>query len=136
VNRGVVEGKDILGNWIKTDARVIHGNSGGAAVNSEGRLIGIPTKVVADDQPVDTNGDGFPDNYRRYGAVGFLRPSHLVAELLAKLESSGENNVSTYSPRQMDTAALITVRGMVKSSANGKPIAGALVGLVPLGERT
>ena len=134
VNRGVVEGKDILGNWIKTDARVIHGNSGGAAVNSEGRLIGIPTKVVADEQGVDTNGDGFPDNYRRYGAVGFLRPAHLVAELLAKLENVGENNVSTYGPRQIDAAVLITVRGMVKSAANGKPIAGALVGLVPLGE--
>jgi S1-C subfamily serine protease len=134
VNRGVVEGKDILGNWIKTDARVIHGNSGGAAVNSEGRLIGIPTKVVADAQAVDTNGDGFPDNYRRYGAVGFLRPSNLVAELLAKLDSAGENNVSTHGPRQIDTNALITVRGMVKSAANGKPIAGALVGLVPLGE--
>ena len=48
VNRGVVEGKDLLGNWIKTDARVIHGNSGGAAVNSDGKLVGIPTKVVAD----------------------------------------------------------------------------------------
>jgi S1-C subfamily serine protease len=137
VNRGVVEGKDILGNWIKTDARVIHGNSGGAAVNSEGRLIGIPTKVVADEQPVDTNGDGFPDDYRRYGAVGFLRPSHLVAELLAKLDTGGENNVSTSSPRLIDTTATtpsLTVRGMVKSAANGKPIAGALVGLLPLGE--
>ena len=134
VNRGVVEGKDILGNWIKTDARVIHGNSGGAAVNGEGRLIGIPTKVVADEQPVDTNGDGFPDDYRRYGAVGFLRPSHLVAELLAKLDGGGENTAVPFSPRLIDTAASITVRGMVKSAANGKPITGALVGLLPLGE--
>jgi S1-C subfamily serine protease len=134
INRGVVEGKDLLGNWIKTDARVIHGNSGGAAVNSEGRLIGIPTKVEADQQPVDTNGDGFPDDYRRYGAVGFLRPSNLVAELLAKLDSGGENSVGTSSPRLIDATALITVRGMVMSAANRKPIAGALVGLLPLGE--
>ena len=133
VNRGVVEGKDILGNWIKTDARVIHGNSGGAAVNGEGRLIGIPTKVVADEQPIDTNGDGFPDDYRRYGAVGFLRPSQLVAEMLAKLDTGGENTAVPSSPRLIDTAAALTVRGMVKS-ANGKPIAGALVGLLALGE--
>src|SRR5215831_11294817 len=119
VNRGVVEGKDILGSWIKTDARVIHGNSGGAAVNGEGRLIGIPTKVVADEQPIDTNGDGFPDDYRRYGAVGFLRPSHLVAELLEQLDSGSRNNNDTnnpvpFSPRIIDTAAAsITVRGMV-----------------------
>jgi len=134
VNRGVVEGKDILGNWIKTDARVIHGNSGGAAVNGEGRLIGIPTKVEADEQPVDTDGDGFPDDTRRYGAVGFLRPSQLVAEMLAKLDSGGETTLVTSSPKLIDTVTSLTVRGMVKSVANGKPIAGALVGLLPLGE--
>src|SRR5207244_9550044 len=78
VNRGVVEGRDLLGNWIKTDARVIHGNSGGAAVTSDGKLVGIPTKVVADEQPIDKDGDGFPDDYRRYGAVGFLRPAYLI----------------------------------------------------------
>ncbi len=112
VNHGFVEGKDILANWIKTGARVIHGNSGGAAVNSEGRLIGIPTKVVADEQPVDRDGDGFPDDTKRYGAVGFLRPS----------------------PRMAESSTWITVRGMVKSAASGKPVAGALIGLLPLGE--
>ncbi|MCI0391987.1 MAG: serine protease, partial [Acidobacteria bacterium] len=40
---GVVEGVDLKGGWIKTDARLLHGNSGGAAVNNEGRLIGIAT---------------------------------------------------------------------------------------------
>lgn len=133
VNRGVVEGKDILANWIKTDARVIHGNSGGAAVNSEGRLIGIPTKVLADDQPVDRDGDGFPDDSRRYGAVGFLRPSHLVAEMLAQLaDGNSENRSAPSAPKMAEPSTFITVRGIVKSS--GKPVAGALVGLLPLGE--
>lgn len=136
VNRGVVEGMDILANWIKTDARVIHGNSGGAAVNSEGRLIGIPTKVVADEQPVDRDGDGFPDDSRRYGAVGFLRPSHLVAEMIAQLNDGDSTNAS---PRPAPTkvaesSTFITVRGIVKSA--GKPVAGALVGLLTLGEST
>ncbi len=135
INRGVVEGKDILANWIKTDARLIHGNSGGAAVDSEGRLIGIPTKVVADEQPVDKDGDGFPDDFRRYGAVGFLRPSHLVTEMIAQLgEANSENRSLPSVPKMVDSSAFITVRGMVKSEASGKPIAGALVGLVPLGE--
>ena len=135
INRGVVEGRDILANWIKTDARVIHGNSGGAAVNSEGRLIGIPTKVVADEQPIDRDGDGFPDDLRRYGAVGFLRPSHLVAEMIAQLNNgNAENQPSPSAPRMAESPTLITVRGMVRSAASGKPIAGALVGLLPLGE--
>jgi S1-C subfamily serine protease len=135
VNRGVVEGRDILANWIKTDARVIHGNSGGAAVNSEGKLIGIPTKVVADEQPVDKDGDGFPDEYRRYGAVGFLRPAQLVGEMLAKLERKGsERQLVVTTPAAIDNSKLITVSGTVKSAAGGKAIAGALVGLLPIGE--
>lgn len=135
VNRGVVEGKDILANWIKTDARIIHGNSGGAAVNSEGRLIGIPTKVVADEQPVDRDGDGFPDDSKRYGAVGFLRPSRLVAEMIEQLnDSKSENQPVPSTARMAASSTLITVRGIVKSAAGGKPLTGALVGLLPLGE--
>ena len=135
VNRGVVEGKDILANWIKTDARVIHGNSGGAAVSSAGQLIGIPTKVVADEQPVDRNGDGFPDDSRRYGAVGFLRPAHLVAEMMAQLGETGSANAAApAAPKVAQMSTFIIVRGVVRS-AGGKPVAGALVGLLPLGEK-
>ena len=135
INRGVVEGKDILASWIKTDARVIHGNSGGAAVNNEGQLIGIPTKVVADEQPVDTNGDGFPDDFRRYGAVGFLRPSHLVADMISQLKQDIAENRNMPSPAMMpDASRVVTVRGIVKVAGSGKPIAGALVGLLPFGE--
>lgn len=135
VNRGVVEGRDILGNWIKTDARVIHGNSGGAAVNSEGKLIGIPTKVVADEQPIDKDGDGFPDDYRHYGAVGFLRPAHLVGEMLAQLtRRNSERQLPSATPAVIEPSKLITVRGVVKTAVDGKPIAGALVGLLAIGE--
>ncbi|MFY9558200.1 MAG: trypsin-like peptidase domain-containing protein [Blastocatellia bacterium] len=135
VNQGVVEGKDILAKWIKTDARVIHGNSGGAAVNSEGKLIGIPTKVVADDQQIDKDGDGFPDEIRNYGAVGFLRPAHLITEMLNQLDNKPIKRESVpAAPKMVETAKLVIVRGVVKSEVGGKPVAGALVGLLPLGE--
>ena len=135
VNSGVVEGKDLLANWIKTDARVIHGNSGGAAVNSEGKLVGIPTKVLSDEQGIDKDGDGFPDDYRRYGAVGFLRPSQLVVEMLAQLDNQkAESHAASAAPKMIEASTLISVRGLVKAAAGGKPIAGALVGLLPLGE--
>jgi S1-C subfamily serine protease len=142
VNTGLIEGTDVLGNWIKTDARLIHGNSGGAAVNSEGKLIGIPTRVVADRQPVDRDGDGFPDDYRWLGAVGFLRPSHLVEGMLAQLretesktiavEASNPERRENVSPALPESPRLV-VRGIVKSAADSKPIAGARVGLTPLG---
>jgi len=88
VSRGVVEGKDPARNWIKTDARVLHGNSGGAAVGDDGKLIGIPTKVVADVQPVEKNKDGSSGGVRLFGAVGFLRPAHLVANMLRELDGA------------------------------------------------
>lgn len=135
ISSGVVEGRDVLGNWIKTNARVIHGNSGGAAVNIEGKLIGIPTKVVADEQPIDKDGDGFPDDYRRFGAVGFLRPAYLVGDMLASLEPKGSvRQLSVSTPSPIQSSKLVAVRGFVKSAGGGKPIAGALVGLLPVGE--
>lgn len=135
VNRGAVEGRDVLGRWIKTDARLIHGNSGGAAVNIEGKLIGIPTKVVADDQWIDKDGDGFPDDYKRYGAVGFLKPAYLISTMLAGLSSeTASQSAITKQPQLIESAALFAVQGRVESAGNGQPIAGAVVGLVPPGQ--
>lgn len=135
VNRGTVEGKDELGRWIKTDARVIHGNSGGAAVSLDGKLIGIPTKVIVDDRRVDKNRDGLPDDYQRYGAVGFLRPAHLVSTMLAGTHLEAEERAPEIKqPKPVDAAMALVVLGMVRSAENGKPIAGAVVGLVRAGE--
>ena len=151
VNTGVVEGKDILDNWIKTDARLIHGNSGGAAVNDDGQLIGIPTKVVVDSQPIDKNGDGQPDRVQTFGAVGFLRPAHLVAAMMEKLAASEEASAQRKTAPTISSSGAskepdgvvgaqsvqpqpsITVRGIVRSVIGGKAIAGARVGLIPFG---
>jgi S1-C subfamily serine protease len=137
VNSGTVEGRDILENWIKTDARLIRGNSGGAAVDSEGRLIGIPTKVVVDRQPIDKNGDGFPDGYNALGAIGFLRPSHLVASMLAQVRNQHgiRSRVTAQdAPHIAQSPELLNVSGRVKAADDGKPVAGVAIGLVPEGE--
>ena len=45
-------GEDQLGagsSWIKTDTKISGGNSGGAALNPAGELIGIPTQFYFDD---------------------------------------------------------------------------------------
>ena len=42
------ENSDKLIDWLKTDAEVNHGNSGGLAINESGEMIGIPTAGVAD----------------------------------------------------------------------------------------
>jgi S1-C subfamily serine protease len=153
VNAGMVEGKDILGDWIKTDARLIHGNSGGAAVNTEGKLIGIPTKIVSDEKRLDTNGDGFPDEVRSFGEIGFLRPSLLVALMLGQLpdtelapvqagprpdgslpaQRQGNSASAQFKPQLMPSVPTVFVRGIIKSANDMSPIAGVRVGLVPPG---
>ncbi|HEY6401515.1 MAG TPA: trypsin-like peptidase domain-containing protein, partial [Blastocatellia bacterium] len=130
---GVVEGIDLKGGWIKTDARLLHGNSGGAAVNREGKLIGIATKVVADE--TDTN--------VRLGMIGYLRSAGLVRQMLMKApEADGYREMgapSTQAPagsakRDPGPEAQATpVRGVVKDALTGNPIVGARVGLLVAG---
>lgn len=52
-------------SWIKTDATIAGGNSGGLATNEAGEIVGVPTIVGTGDGPVvdcrvlaDSNGDG------------------------------------------------------------------------------
>ena len=52
VSRGAVSGfqqdthiTSTTRGWIKTDAAIAHGNSGGLAADSSGRLIGIPSRI-------------------------------------------------------------------------------------------
>jgi hypothetical protein len=82
--------------WIKTDATIAGGNSGGVAINHDGELVGIPTQAAAgsgvtpvDARPVvDTTGDGRVDHRDTPMAVGGfingLRPVKLAKPLLKK----------------------------------------------------
>lgn len=82
--------------WIKTDATIAGGNSGGTAVDQDGFLVGIPTQASAgtgitpvDARPVlDTNGDGRIDQRDTPMAIGGfingLRPVNLAIPLLEK----------------------------------------------------
>ncbi|MEM7317141.1 MAG: trypsin-like peptidase domain-containing protein, partial [Planctomycetota bacterium] len=93
---GFSQERGVARAWIKTDATIAGGNSGGTAVNQEGHLVGIPTQAAAgsgitpvDARPVlDTNRDGRVDRRDTPMAVGGfingLRPVNLALPLLAK----------------------------------------------------
>ena len=82
--------------WIKTDATISGGNSGGTAINEVGQLVGIPTQASAgtgitpvDARPVvDTNQDGRVDQRDTPMAIGGfingLRPVNLAKPFLQK----------------------------------------------------
>lgn len=81
--------------WIKTDATILGGNSGGLAANSAGEIIGVPTQLGAGDTGeivdcrvvTDTNRDGVINNdddcVPLGGFLNSVRPVNLVADMLA-----------------------------------------------------
>ena len=83
--------------WIKTDATIAGGNSGGLAANEKGELIGVPSQAgvgdsgeIADCRVVtDTNRDGVindeDDCIPIGGFLNSLRPINLASEMLAAI---------------------------------------------------
>ena len=70
---GFVDDSDlgIHRGWIKTDAEISSGNSGGVVIDAEGRLIGVPTQVTYNTETI--------------GALGLVRPINLAKDLLEKI---------------------------------------------------
>jgi S1-C subfamily serine protease len=80
--------------WIKTDATISGGNSGGMSTNAQGQLIGVPTIAAsgADTEATDcrviqdTNGDGQINNQDTCipigGFINALRPINLAMPLI------------------------------------------------------
>ena len=81
--------------WLKTDATIAGGNSGGMGLNEQGQLVAIPTTLgsgaeeggLADcRQLVDTNRDGVVDDEDTCvplgGFINALRPAALAAPLI------------------------------------------------------
>jgi S1-C subfamily serine protease len=106
ISKGIVSGftKDSGVSWIKTDASVSGGNSGGAAVNGKGELIGVPTMAsagedgeIVDCRPVtDTNRDGVIDRYDDCVPIGgflnLLSPASRAEVLLAQAKTSSTDS--------------------------------------------
>ncbi len=65
---------DLARGWLKTDALISWGNSGGMAINEHGELIGVPTQFTEEsmeDKPLDT-------------FLGLLRPINLALPLIGE----------------------------------------------------
>lgn len=99
-SRGIVSGflqEDGI-RWIKTDAQISGGNSGGPAFNSRGELIGVPTRAsasssgdVVDCRIVeDTNSDGRINDRDACvpigGSFSLLSPASDVGNILRRVK--------------------------------------------------
>lgn len=121
--------------WIKTDATVAGGNSGGMAVDEDGALIAVPSIVAAGDDiaaPVDcrvlqdTNDDGVLDDRDTCiplgGFLNGLRPVNLADSLLAQaadgaevipvadLVGSGDGQAPPEEPGEVSTGVVTNIR--------------------------
>lgn len=106
--------------WIKTDATIAGGSSGGVGVDQDGNLVGVPTIVTSgslegesvDCRPLaDTNQDGRIDQRDTCvpvgGFINALRPINLAAPLLAAAQT-GEDYVSSAPNRTQRTGRFDT----------------------------
>lgn len=97
---------DVLAAFIKTDASMTHGNSGGAAIDRDGNLVGVPTAF----RLTTTREDG---KVLATGRVGLIRP---LGHALDLLEAVGTAPITE-----------VVVSSRVQDASNGTPVEGALV---------
>lgn len=103
-------------DWIKTDAVVNHGNSGGTAINNNGEMIGVPTaKIVGADNDI----------------MFYLKPINQALPVLEDAISQGDDpNLPTPqtpgpSVDPPENEAVIAVSGRIVDSYTMEPIQGA-----------
>ncbi|MGQ9903085.1 MAG: S1 family peptidase [Anaerolineae bacterium] len=121
--------------WIKTDATISGGNSGGTALNDAGQLVGVPTQAavnsarnVTDCRRVqDTNGDGRIDNSDTCipigGFINALRPVNLAREMIEA--ALGEGPLNPDDPDESVSEG-VQIVGTIVDANTGKPISGAV----------
>jgi S1-C subfamily serine protease len=108
-------------NWIKTDASITHGNSGGTAVDDDGKLIGVPSAFrLATEESGGTSGN-----------VGLIRPIELAMDLVTLARSGWNPGDAQGGPVKPPTAPPadkgVTVVGRIHDSDSNKPIANAFI---------
>jgi S1-C subfamily serine protease len=124
------EDYDGLTDWIKTDALVNHGNSGGTAVDQNGLMIGVPTAKI-----------GGEDNDQMF----FLRPVNSAVDVIAigrdndadgtwagagggASSGSGDDFFGGIFPGDNPPATgnTVAISGTILDADTGNPIEGAL----------
>jgi S1-C subfamily serine protease len=109
--------------YMKTDADITHGNSGGTAIDETGKLVGVPTafRVTTAQQGEVTV---------TAGKVGLIRPIEHARDLL-DVASAGWSPTADGdepdSPEPRPLATGVRIRTTIVDAANRQPVPGAVV---------
>ena len=87
---------DLPEAWIKSDAEINPGNSGGSAVAENGKLIGVPTAGVIDEEAA--------------GKLGLIRPINFAIPLLEYLSFVGVAGCDAISTRTLPEASSAAIK--------------------------
>lgn len=110
-------------DYVKTDASISSGSSGGPVVNDKGELIGIASA------------------YRAHGRIGLVRPLHAASQLLAYAKAGwvpldNRTEVELTLPAVSGATQGVHIFSTVVDDATAVPIADALVVLLQPGLAT
>ena len=104
ITEGSVAGRSLHDStpWLKTAAKMAHGNSGGMAVNERGELVGIPTM----------------NTWNRNHNLGYLRP---IASALSLIRDLACRPGGVHSGSGLERMLRIVYRGAGGVNLRGKP---------------
>lgn len=104
--------------FMKTDASISHGNSGGTAIDEDGNFIGVPTAFRL---TTTTQGEATVTA----GRVGLIRPLDHALELIAQARKGGPGSESEAPAPEALNEVLIT--GKVVDTADGSPVEAVVI---------
>jgi S1-C subfamily serine protease len=106
--------------FMKTDASISHGNSGGTAIDEDGNFIGVPTAFRF---TTTTQGDAVVTS----GRVGLIRPLDHALDLIAVARKGGPSQRNTAAPATAAPADGVRITSKVVDASDGNPIEGATI---------
>ena len=107
--------------WIKTDAQISPGVSGGAAVDGKGQLVGVPTQI----------------RFRALGRtdtrIGMVRSIDMARSLIRPIVGSGPAPAPPAPPPATPASGYTRITGKVVDASSGKAVRGAKVLIIKPG---